>query len=212
MSKNTKNLSKEKFAAEGYNISIQGKNVQVTDSIRDYIFEKLNKVERFTSNIIDVHVALDIQKLSHTVTIVMKFLHFNIQVHATTGDLYASIDAASTKLITLIRKYKDKLQGHRAKDLTSIDMKVHVVTSLGETEEINDEIEEENLKEEEKKYKMPKVVAKEAIPLKILTQEEAVMKLELSGDLFLIYRGEEDQKLKVMYKRKDENLGIIAVE
>ncbi len=40
--------------------------------------------------------------------------------------------------------------------------------------------------------------------VKMLTQEEAIMKMELAGYAFLIYKSEEDQKLKVMYKRKDE--------
>ena len=48
--------------------------------------------------------------------------------------------------------------------------------------------------------------------MKMLTQEEAIMKLELAGEHFLIYKGEEDQKLKVIYKRDDNNLGIVEVE
>ena len=53
---------------------------------------------------------------------------------------------------------------------------------------------------------------KEIMPVKMLTQDEAVMKLELAGEPFLIYKSEEDQKLKVMYRRKDEKLGIVEIE
>lgn len=48
--------------------------------------------------------------------------------------------------------------------------------------------------------------------LKELTREEALMKMELSRDAFLVYRSEEDRRLKVLYRRKDGNYGIIEPE
>jgi len=38
------------------------------------------------------------------------------------------------------------------------------------------------------------------------------MKMELSGDAFMIFRSEEDNKVKVIYRREDEDFGIIEVE
>ncbi|MFA6118489.1 MAG: ribosome-associated translation inhibitor RaiA [Parachlamydiales bacterium] len=205
-------VDKSKFAAEGYQVEITGKNLQVTKAMQNYVLEKISKIQRFTNNILEIIVILEVQKLAHSVSIVLKFYHYRIQVHATTTDLYAAIDGAFDKLYKLILKYKNKLQSHRNKDLTSIDMKVHVLRPIDEVEDINDDIEEENLREDLENYKMPQVVSKEEMPLKLLTQEEAIMKLELSGEDFLIYKSEEDQKLKVIYKRKDENLGIVEVE
>jgi putative sigma-54 modulation protein len=46
----------------------------------------------------------------------------------------------------------------------------------------------------------------------MLTMEEATMRIDLSGDNFLVYRGEEDQKIKVMYVRRDKTLGVIEVQ
>lgn len=207
-------VDKSKFETEGYSIEITGKNLQITKPMENYVLEKISKIQRFTNSVLEVVVTLEVQKLAHTVAIVMKFLHYRIQVHATTVDLYAAIDGAFHKLYKLIRKYKGKLQSHRKKDLTTIDMKVHVLSKqpIDELEEINDEIEEENLKEDIEKYKFPEIVEKDVLPVKMLTQDEAIMKLELAGDPFLIYKSEEDQKIKVMYKRKDEKLGIVEVE
>ncbi|MBI5346762.1 MAG: ribosome-associated translation inhibitor RaiA [Chlamydiae bacterium] len=208
----SKTAVKQKFANEGYTVYVQGKNIQITEPIQKYVFEKLDKLERFADHILDVHVTLDVQKLSHTCAIHMKFLHFNIQVHATTGDLYGAIDATVDKLAKLIQKYKSRLQNHRCKkDLAAIDMKVHVLKPIEEIEEINDDIDNETLKEEEIKYKLPKIVAKETLPVRHFNQEEAIMNLDLSGLQFLIYRADEDKKLRVMYKRPD-GLGIIEVE
>jgi len=203
----------DKFATEGYNISLVGKNVKITPPIRDYIYEKLNKVEKLTENIIDVFVTLEVQKLSHRVTIVIKFYHFQIKVKGETEDMYSSIDQAASKLYSLIRKFKKKLQDHHKKDYASIEMNVEVF-ERGEDllDDINDQIEEENRKEEEEKYKFHEIETTETMPLKTLTQDEAIMKMELSGEHFLIFRGEEDQKIKVIYKREDDNFGVVALD
>jgi putative sigma-54 modulation protein len=205
-------VDKSKFENEGYSLEITGKNLTITDAMKNHVIEKLSKIEKFTNHILEIVVTLEVQKLAHKASIVMKFLHFRIQVHATTVDLYAAIDLSFQKLAKLIRKYKGKLNDHKAKDISSVDMSVHVLKPIDELEDINDEIDKANLEEELKKYKLPEVVAKESLPLKMLTQEEAIMKLELSGDHFLIYKCEEDQKLKVIYKRDEDHLGIVEVE
>ncbi len=155
-------VDKSKFQTEGYSVEITGKNLQVTKPMQTYVLEKISKIQRFTKDILEVIVTLEVQKLAHTAAIVIKFLHFRIQVHSTTTDLYAAIDGAFTKLSTLIKKYKGKLQNHRKKDLTTIDMKVNVLTKvkISDLEDINDEIDQENLKEELDKYKFPQVVEK----------------------------------------------------
>ena len=202
-----------KFASEGYNISVVGKHVKISPSIRDYILEKLNKIEKLTDHIIDVFVTLEVQKLSHRVTILMKFFHFQIKVKGETEEMYSAIDLAVHKLTSLIRKYKKKLQDHHKQDFAAVEMNVQVFQRGEEfLEEINDQIEEENLKQEEEKYKFHEIKSEEIMHLKTLTQEEAIMKIELSGENFMIYRSEEDQKIKVIYKREDENLGVVTLD
>ena len=197
----------------GYNISIVGKHFQITDAIRDYVWEKLSKIERIADHIIDVTVTLDTQKLEHTCSILMNFIHFHIKVKASTDNIYSAIDKASDRVVTLVRRYKTKLQSHRAKHVSTVDIHVNVIKPLkDEVKIINDEIEAENARQKEDMLTLHQVVAKETMPLKTLTQEEAVMKMEITEDSFLIYRSEEDQKLKVIYRRDDENYGLVQVE
>ena len=200
---------------QGYNISILSKNLVVTDAIRNYIFEKLGKLDRFSSHLVDVIVTLEKQKLENSCSILVNFFHFHIKVSARKDNLYEAIDLAVGKVIKLIRRYKTKLQSTRAKDVSAVDIHVNVIQPLGdEVSEINDEIVAENVRREQEgdPYKQHKVLAKETISLKMLTQDEAIMKMELSGDSFLIFRGEEDQKLKVIYRREDENYGIVQIQ
>lgn len=207
-------VDKSKFAAEGYTLSVMSKNVQMTDAIKNYVMEKLGKIDRFTDQVLDIVVTLEVQKLSHSAIMVMKFAHTKIKVQANTENLYAAIDKASDRLLKLIRKYKTRLQNYHFKDLSSVDLNVNVLRPkhIDDTEYVNDEIAQENLKEEIEKYKFHEVVAKENKPLKVLTQDEAIMKMELSGNAFLPYKGEEDQKLKIIYRRSDDDFGVIELE
>lgn len=208
------NLPNEKFAFEGYNLSIVGNHVELSDSMRSYAFEKVSKLERFTNNILDVIVVLDVQKLAHTCTIDVMVKNFKIRAHATMDDIYSAIDKASARLIRILQKYKSKLQEKHAIDPAIIDLKVNVFRpSEDELAEINDQIEAENIRKEEEMYAFHKIVSKETTPLHLLTQQEAIMHMELSGDKFMIYKSEEDQKIKVIYRReKDQHFGIIEIE
>jgi putative sigma-54 modulation protein len=196
-----------------YTFNVVGRHVVVTDAIKKYIWDKLAKIERLHTHLMDVHVNLDIQRLEHTVDIVVKFEHFRVKVHASSTDMYASIDKAIDKLQTMFRRWKDRIQDHHRKKLSVVDMKVNVVNRpYNELEEFNAEIENANKEQEKKSYQPPKVIKAKTLPLKTLTTEEAVMKMELSGFEFLIFRGEEDRKLKVIYRRKDGTYGIVQVE
>lgn len=199
---------------DGYNITITGRHLHVTDGMKSYAIEKVSKIERFTDRIIDATVTMDIQKQDHRVDIILRVDHIKIKAQANSNDMYASIDKVVGKLEAQLLKYKNKLQNHQAKGLTAIDMNVNVYGHLGvdDLEEVNEDIEEENRRIVEKNYQVHQIVKKETRPLKILTDGEVIMKIELSGDVFMIFRNEEDNKIKVIYRRNDGNFGIIDPE
>jgi putative sigma-54 modulation protein len=206
-------MGKNKFEGQEYNVSIVGKNIQITDAIRNYALEKLSKIEKIADRIIDVIVTLDAQKLEQSCSVLMNFNHFHIKVSASTDNMYSAIDRATDRTKALIRKYKTKLQSRRFKDLTTVDIHVNVIEPLkDELKEINDEIEAENAAREAEITQMHQVVAKETMPLKTLTQDEAVMKMEITEAPFIIFRSEEDQKMKVIYRREDKNYGLVQVQ
>ncbi len=202
-----------KFENEGYTIYIVGKHIEVTDALRSYVWEKLSRIERITDQIIDVHVVLDAQKLEKTCSILMNFIRFQIKVQVGKDNMYEAIDKAVDRVVKLIRRYKTKLQSYRNKHLSTVDIHVNVIQPLkDDLSAINDEIEAENVKKEAEKFKIHPVVAKETMTLKTLTQDEAIMKMEITSDPFMIYKSEEDQKLKVIYRREDENYGLVQIQ
>ncbi len=205
--------SSQKFDDQEYTISVVGKNIEITKPIRDYIEEKIAKIEALSTDIIDVKVRLDVQKLNHMVDIFLKFSHFRVNVRAITENMYSAIDKSFEKLYTKLRKWKSRIQDHHNKGVAVTEMEVNVLEhAQHEIEDINQEIIDANNDNLQKDYALPKVVKKKKRPLKTLTIDEAVMKMELSDDNFKVYRSEEDQALKVIYRRRDGSYGVISPE
>lgn len=204
----------KEFVGEGYEIHVTGRDVLVTDAMKDYAIEKISKIEKFSNRIIDVNVTMDIQKLDHRVAITIKVDHIKIKGQAASTDMYASIDRSVEKIERQLRRYKSRIKDHTAKPVNIVDLKVNVFKKPEEEDlvDINIDIEDQNQKDLFEKYCPHDIVEQDTRPLKTLTFEEAVMKMELSSDVFLIFRHEVDQKLKVIYRRKDKNYGIIEVE
>lgn len=198
---------------QDYNLTLVSKQVQSSDAIKAYLVDKLLKVEKMMPQLIDIHAKFEVQKLDNTVLLTMKFSHFLVTAHATTTDMYASIDLAVDRLLSKLRKWKSKIQQHHHTKLNAVDVPVTIFEKTqDELNAINDEIDEENAKQTESIFIDPKIVKSKLRKLKVLTLKEALFKMDLSDDNFLVYRSEEDQKLKVLYRRRDKSYGLLQPE
>ncbi len=203
----------EQEKALGLRISILGRNVYVTDSMKDHAFVKLSKIEKFHNHIMDIHVTMDVQKMEQSVVIMLHLDHLRVKVAASSTDMYASIDKAIEKLQAKIRRWKSRIQDHHKKSRSVVDMQINVLKRpFTDIELINESIEIENAAEAMQEFQLPQIIGADTRPMKMLTTEEAIMKMELSDDKFMLYRGEEDHKLKVIYRRTDGNYGLILPE
>lgn len=200
------------FIDEEYGLTVTGRNLEVTDAMKAYAIEKLSKIEKYNLRIVDVNITMDIQKLAHRIDIVLKVDHIRIKSQAVSENMYASIDMAFDKLQAQMRKYHSRIRDHHAKGVAVLDMNVNVLRPTDDEFDINNEIEEANQRKLLDSFKRHEVVNTETLPLKVLTTDEAIMKMDLSGDRFMIFRGEEDMKLKVIYRRTDGNYGVIEPE
>ena len=206
----------------GDNITIFGKNFEVTPAIRDHIMFKISKMEELTPPTTRVHVYLDIQREAHHVEIEYCFSHFKIVVthgmvlkSATkVDDMYRAIDMAFDKLKGKIRRWKTRIQAHHHKKPFEIEEKsIQVLNKkTQDIDYINDQIEEASTKRFEEEFSLPLIVKHKKRQIPLLTLEEATMRIDLCDDNFLVYRSEEEQKLKVMYVRRDKTLGVLDIE
>jgi len=198
------------IAEQGYNVVVTGRHVHITNGMKEHAVEKISRLEKIADRIIDVNVTMDIQKLDQRVEILMKYGHTIIRSHAVSNDMYVSIDQAVDKLEKQLKRYKNKLRDHHAKGYPVIEMPVSVWALRSGEEEINEQIDLESNKEEAPQFH--KIISQETRPLKILSEDEAIMKMELSRDQFMVYRSEKDNRLKVIFRKSDGNYGIMQPE
>jgi len=203
----------EKFFDDNVSVSILGRNVQVTAPMREHVNLKLDRIREMCLPATSIKVFFEVQREDHKAEIIFNFSHFHVMVHATTKDLYQSFDQCCLKLKAKLRKWKTKIQEHHGKSVSSVEISSNTLDrKRQDLNEINDMIEEENFHHIEEELMPLKVLHTETRSIPMLTMEEASMRFDLSGEAFLVYREEKDQKLKVMCYDKGHELTVLELE
>ncbi len=97
-------------------LDVTGHHVDLTESLREYVTSKLEKIERHFDQVTDVHCILTVEKLRQKAEATVSVNGAKIYADATNEDMYAAIDALGDKLGRQVRKYKEKLVDHHARD------------------------------------------------------------------------------------------------
>ncbi len=97
-------------------LSVTGHHVDVTAALRQYVENKIEKIERHFDLVTDVHCILTVEKLRHKAEATVNVNGGKIYADATEPDMYAAIDGLVDKLDRRVRKYKEKLADHHARE------------------------------------------------------------------------------------------------
>ena len=174
-------------------IIIRGDKLKITDSMHDYIEEKLGKLEKYLKNSDEIRANVIVKVKNHEqrVEITIPLKTYIVRAEETKDDFYAAVDKALDTLERQIRKNKTRMMSKQVK--TSFDFDIN-------------EIEQEIEKEEKK------IVKRKTVEVKPMDEEEAILQMELLGHEFYMYKDSESGKSAVVYKRKDGNYGVIESE
>ena len=94
------------------NLLIHGNHVAVTPALRDYVQDKLTRVERHFDHVIDASVQLTVEKLRQRAEITLRLRGNNIHVESVDDDMYAAIDILIDKLDRQVLRHKDRIKSH----------------------------------------------------------------------------------------------------
>ena len=172
---------------------IVGKNIVVTDAMRNVIENKLSRMDKYFFNPKEIEARVltrtykDSQKVE--ITIFTKMMDFRVEVK--NDDLYAAIDLAIDKLEGQMRKLKTKLS-RRHKE------------NLGKAIAFDNFVSDEDDENEE-------IVRVKELSLTPMELDEAVTKMEALDHNFFVYLDSEDEKISVVYKREDGGFGVLQV-
>ena len=97
-------------------INISGHHIDVTPALRDYVTEKFARIERHFENATDINCILTVEKLEHKAEATLNVSGSQLHAHSVEGDMYAAIDSLTDKLDRQVRKHKEKITDHHARD------------------------------------------------------------------------------------------------
>ncbi len=100
-------------------ISLSGHHVEITDSMRNYVNEKIERLDRHFDQALDIHIVLTVEKLRHKAEATLHVSGSNLHADDVQEDMYAAIDGLVDKLDRQGKKHKEKLKSHRLKNGTS---------------------------------------------------------------------------------------------
>lgn len=168
-------------------INVRGTKVEITDSMKNYVSEKLGKLDKYISlDGVRASVLVKVRNYSQKVEVTIPLKTLILRAEAEEQDFYSAVDMVINKLERQIRKNKTKLQKREKKGLKELN--------VDEAIEIPEEKE---------------VVKRKKIDLKLMSSEEAILQMDLLGHNFFLYKDEETDMPAVVYKRKDGGYGII---
>ena len=175
-------------------ILVRGDKIKVTKAIQDYTNDKLSRINKYIGDSEDVKatVVINVKGYNQKVEVTIPLKNVILRAEETREDLYAAIDVVVDKLERQIRKNKTKLQSKKMKEKLSRDF-------------MFDAIEEEENQDE-------KIVKRKTIELKPMSEEEAILQMELLEHQFYIFKDVDTSNIAVVYKRKEGNYGIIESE
>lgn len=174
--------------------TIRGEKIEVTEAIKEYIIEKLSKIDKYFDNPEEVtaNVLVRVKNREQKVEVTINTSLFQIRAEESHSDLYAAIDLVSDKVERQIRKNKTKLKNRYDK--------AQISEMFFDYESDEDE-KEENLIKKRKK-----------IELKPMDEEEAILQMELLDHDFYVFKNIETDTICAIYKRKDGYYGIMDTD
>jgi len=103
-------------------LSVTGHQIDITESLRNYVSCKVDKLERHYDLVSDVHCILKVEKLRHTAEATVSVNGATVFADSTEEDMYAAIDGLVDKLDRQVRKHKEKLVDHRDREAVKRDL------------------------------------------------------------------------------------------
>lgn len=96
-------------------LNLTGHHVDITDSLRNYVEEKMERLERHFDKVTNTHVILSVESLRHKAEATVNMSGNNIFAESTEENMYAAIDNLVDKLDRQVKKHKEKLTNHHHK-------------------------------------------------------------------------------------------------
>jgi putative sigma-54 modulation protein len=182
---------------------ISGRNYEIPPDIRDMVEKKLAKIqERLFDDVIDVRVVLQVEKYRNICEILITGKDHDVKtVQESDESMQDAVNSAMDHLKRQAQKNRKKIRDHHRRDGAKPVVNEWAVQVL-----------EPGQLREESEQRAPRIVKTNNIPIRPMSIEEAALRLDDSKNEFIVFRDLDTDRVSVIYKRRDNNLGLIAPE
>jgi putative sigma-54 modulation protein len=188
-------------------LSVTFRHMEASEAVRQYAREKVEKIKKYFPDPIFAHVVVGTERgYQHAVDVHIQ-LHNGLAIkgHETTEDMYSSIDLVMAKIERQVRRYKDKIRHHKAREGLS-----EMAVFYHELEPHHDEAQAGASPAAEPAPPPRKRISKtEKLTAPALHVDDAVMQLDLIAKPFLVFKNADSGHINVLYRRDDGGYGLI---
>ncbi|MCR5626231.1 MAG: ribosome-associated translation inhibitor RaiA [Lachnospiraceae bacterium] len=170
---------------------IVGKNIDVTQGLKDAVQDKIGKLEKYFTPDTEVHVTLNVEKDRHKIEVTIPVKGSIIRSEQVSNDMYVSIDLVEEIIERQMKKYKAKIVD-RSQGAGDFNQE-YIDKDYSDPDEIQ-------------------IVRSKKFGFKPMYPEDACVQMELLGHNFYVFRNAETDEVNVVYKRKGNTYGLIEPE
>lgn len=188
-------------------ITVSGRKMPVSDALKKYAEEKIGKsVEHLDVGATSCDVVLYVEKnksiANKAICEVTVLIPGHVaRVQESEMDMYAAIDVAAAKISRQLRKFKTRIQSKKIKKNEMADF-YQREDAHPESELDLDKL-MESLQDDE-------IVRRKKIHYSPMTEDEALLQMDLLGHDFFVYTDKDSGKVHVLYRRTDGSYGLLT--
>lgn len=180
-------------------VSVTFRHMDASDALKDHAAEKVSRIEKYIHTPTDAHVVLSVEKHQHRAEINVTANGVRVRGEESSGDMYGSIDGAAQKIEKQLKRYRNKLATHKARDGHASKLRLSFVEAASaDAVELPAEI-------------PTSIVEQRELEVHPMLVEEAIMQIDLLHEDFLVFNNAKTNALTILHRRKDGKFGLIEV-
>jgi len=178
-------------------VDITGRHIEITEPIRKFATDRLERLRGVMDEILEGHFILTVEKHQrHIAELNIKTRREFYHGEEVSTDMYTSIAAVIDKVEKQILRDKERKVARKRHNNNHKGTEVITTTSVFEVEEVLGE-------------QLPRIIRSHEIAAKPMSVDDAAIEIDASERDFLVFRNAATERLNVVYKRKDGNIGWI---
>lgn len=187
-------------------ISVSAQHISIGNNLQEYSKERATQVvKKYFTDIINIDIHFSKEGFNFKCDIIVKYgsgKHNIVKSNDSCNDIYVAFDKAMSKLEKQLRKYKSKFKNHHTGKV-----KISEIAHEGTKYIISSQTDNENSNSEDNDN--PIIIAEKPVEILKLSVKEAVMKMDLENLPAVVFKNINNDRINIVYYRKDGNISWV---